>query len=260
MSALILHQKDGRSSFQSSLPLSSSVLTPVKSLSHQVRQIAFQRLLPAAKRESRAGQAAAGSWGRQQVPNTCGSLEFPSTGTGQPAVGRGLFSALALDGAGGTLPCISGILGQEGSWMWGAAGAPGMEGAASAKPFGAAGEWVTLGCMNKTGLHGVKVAESAPLCCHPILSLTLACSLQHRVHGTDGKHAGEVVADGEGRNSTVLSVADKGWWTHEWEKLMWCSTAPYLQWLFRHVSVLCTYLNTHSQTCLWIPSTFCHWW
>lgn len=105
MSALILHQKDGRSSFQFSLPLSSSVLTPVKSLSHQVRQIAFQRLLPAAKRESRAGQAAAGSWGRQQVPNTCGSLEFPSPGAGQPAVGRGLLSALALDGAGGTLPC-----------------------------------------------------------------------------------------------------------------------------------------------------------
>lgn len=107
MSALILHQKDGRSSFQSSLPLSSNVLTPVKSLSHQVRQIAFQRLLPAAKRENRAGQAAAGSWGRQQVPNTCGASKFPSPGTGQPAVGRGLLSALALGGAGGTLPCIS---------------------------------------------------------------------------------------------------------------------------------------------------------
>lgn len=106
MSALILHQKDGRSSFQSSLPLSSSVLTPMKSLSHQVRQITFQRLLPAAKRESRAGQAAAGSGGRQQVPNTCGSLELPSPGTGQPAVGRGLLPALALDGAGGKLPCM----------------------------------------------------------------------------------------------------------------------------------------------------------
>jgi len=97
-------------------PLSSSVLTPVKSLSHQVRQITFQRLLPAAKGESRAGQAAAGSRGRQQVPNTCGALAFPIPGTRQAAMGRGLFSAHALDGAGGTLPltrmCVLGQAGQ----------------------------------------------------------------------------------------------------------------------------------------------------
>lgn len=39
------------------------------------------------------------------MPNTCGSLEFPSAGAGQPAVEKGLLSALALDGVGGTLPC-----------------------------------------------------------------------------------------------------------------------------------------------------------
>lgn len=40
------------------------------------------------------------------MPNTCGSLQFPSPGTGQPAVGRGHLSALAADWAGGMLSCI----------------------------------------------------------------------------------------------------------------------------------------------------------
>lgn len=53
-----------------------------------------------------------------------------------------------------------------------------------------------LDCMDKIGLDSVKVAESAPLCCHLIWRLTLACSLQCRVCGADGKHAEEVVADG----------------------------------------------------------------
>lgn len=65
--------------------------------------------------------------------------------------------------------------------------------------------------MNKIGLDGVKVAESAPLHCHLMLSLTLSHSLQHRVCGAEGKHAVEVVADGKGRNSTMLSVGDEGW-------------------------------------------------
>lgn len=62
-------------------PLSSSVLMLVKSLSHQVRQITFQRLLSAAEQGSRAAQEAAGSQGGQQVPNTCGALQISIPGT-----------------------------------------------------------------------------------------------------------------------------------------------------------------------------------
>lgn len=61
-------------------PLSSNVLTRVKSLSHQVRQITFQRLLSIAKQESRAAQAAAGSQDGQQVPNTCGVPQISTPG------------------------------------------------------------------------------------------------------------------------------------------------------------------------------------
>lgn len=129
-------------------PLSSSVLTPVKSLSHQVRQIAFQRLLPAANKESRAGQAAAGSRGRQQVPNTCGAPRFPpSLGPGRRWERKRVF--LSSCSGWGWRNAASRQGAWRDGWMWGVVGVPGAEGSAGATPFGAAGEWVILGCTSK---------------------------------------------------------------------------------------------------------------
>lgn len=196
--------------FNPSSPLSSSVLTPVKSLSHQVRQIAFQRLLPAANGESGAGQAAAGSRGRQQVPNTCGTPEFPvpRTRTGQAAVGRGLFPARALDGAGGTLPRISmcdpGQAGQlDVRCCWGIWGRRYCQCQAI---------W---GCrrMSKSWLREQVWARKAESCrvCPSALSSRVrsGCRMPSAVQGTCMWQ--RLWWMGKGRNSTVLSMADKGW-------------------------------------------------
>lgn len=78
-------------------PLSSSVLTPVKSLPHQVRQIAFQRLLPTAQPTGEQGWPGS-SWelGRAAGAEHLWSPQIHIPRTRQAAVGPGRVRAVVF--------------------------------------------------------------------------------------------------------------------------------------------------------------------